>query len=178
MVIAHMRKLRQNDYLASALGVIIIEANHQVDATNLRDQLKKTQEPGIIMMQESKGVSKAKDQPGIITTEVSKQRMVFTMIDLLRLKKICFSDQFIRAIPNENPLLMDLESEFEKQMRKFSKKRMVTRDHRNDVDKIHFTYSGKVVGENDDLVMAAMFAPYARSIFFSPENRIKYGNYW
>ena len=178
MVLAHVKKLRQNEFLSHALCVIVIEANNPIAAVDLRDELKRKGEPQIMFMTEAKGTTKAKNQPGIITTAYSKERMVNIMKDYLRHKKMCFAEDFVCALPNHNKEIHDLKAEYEKQMRKFSKKKIVTRDHKNDVDKVHYTYSGKVVGENDDLPMATMFAGYGKEIFFSKENRARYGVYW
>ena len=177
MVMAHVTKLRQNEFLSNARYVVVIEANQQVAATDLAEALEKSRFPNLIFLKESKGVSRERNQPGFITTAQSKEKMILIIKDYLRHKKICFTEDFVRALPSDIGIA-DLKTEFERQMRKFSKKRMVTRDHRNDIDVVHYTYSGKVIKENDDFPMATMFAGYGRELFFRPDNRAKYGHYW
>ena len=178
MVIAHITKLRLNELLTGALAIVVIEANNPNHAVDLRDRLKDSHVPNLMLMTESRGAAKTKSQPGIVTTAFSKDRMVMIMMDYLKHKKICFAEDFVCALPGHCAQVQDLKVEFEKEMRKFSKKKIVTRDHKNDVDKVHFTYSGKVIGENDDLPMATMLGLYGKELFFSSENRAKYSVYW
>lgn len=177
-MLKHVKQLRKNDFLTNSLVVVVIEANHPATTIDVVDELKRLKDPRMTFMMEAKGMGKEKTQPGIVTTAYSKDRMVNMMIDHLKHKKICFTEDFVWSAPGYNQLIQDLKGEFEREMRKFSKKKIVTRDHKNDVDRVHYTYSGKVIKENDDLPMATMLACYGKHLFFSAENRVKYGVYW
>lgn len=178
MIIAHFRKLRKHEFLSGALGVVIIEANNSTTAIDIVEDMKRTGEPGITFLKEAKGMGIAKTQPGLVTTSNTKDRMVSLMMKYLKEKRIVFAEDFVWAKPGFNSQIQDLKGEFEKEMRKFSKKKIVTRDHKNDIDKVHYTYSGKCIKENDDLPMATMLALLGKELFFSSENRVKYGVYW
>lgn len=156
--------------LRDALIVMIPESNLPVIAVELEKSLRRDFKiQNLTFMTEDKGNDNARDMPGSVTTARKKKEMVYIMIHTyMKNYQISFSSDFVWVI-KEQQSIESVYDEFIQQLRKFSQKRIVTRNHHENTDQVHFAYSGKMCGANDDFVMALLIAVYHQRVFFDDE---------
>lgn len=149
---------------------MIPESNLPGLAMDLQNSLRiEYKVKNLLFMTEDTGNTNARDMPGSVTTARKKKDMVYMLINrYMRSEAISFSTDF-DWVSKEDNTIESVYDEFVSQLRKFSQKRITTRNHHENVDVVHIAYSGKMCGANDDFVMALMIAVYHHWVFFNDE---------
>jgi hypothetical protein len=172
----HINACRENDALASAKAVIIIEANlpgitwDVQAAVNSLGVRNKT----FLFEDKSSAHSEQRDAPGSMTTRRNKPEMINLLKDkYLKANNIGFYHNFVTA-NRERAIVDDIQEEIVKELRLFNK-RLVIQKARDGSVHNDIYYTGKLTGGNDDFVMALAMGVYWKEVFFHNE---KYRAEW
>jgi hypothetical protein len=182
----HIKRLRENIFLRDALVVIVPESNLPTIAHNLMAMFRANYKmPQTFFMTEDNNPNSSAycDQPGSNTTAKNKLAMVHILINsYLKPHKICLHRGFLSDTQDATAGVLDVRKELVKQMHNFSQKKVykiqpgmlrviycistqrLTLTDGSDRCEIH--YGGKLINQNDDIVLCIMIGVYMHQTFF------------
>lgn len=154
LVVAHIASARSVPGLANATVVLCLESNLAFEAQHIIHTLQERGLKRWVALQEGAGGTL-----GWLTTNERKESMCFQLRDALRVGNISFSAHLFSSTQGADDAVRSLEDE----LRNFC---ILVEAPRTPFGKVKKTYSGKVGGRNDDLVIALQLAIAGIRMFY------------
>lgn len=155
--LAHIQKVRAIKNLESATLVFCLESNLAYEAQHL------------IHCVQQNGIKKwcaltegANQTLGWLTTNERKESMTFQVRDALAVGSIVFSDEFF----SNSHGIREIKQQLQDELRNFC---ILVEPSKTPFGKTKKTYSGKVGGRNDDMVIALQLAVTGVRTFYSQD---------
>lgn len=162
LVVAHINKARTIPQLEHATVVLILESNLAFEAQHIMHNLNERGVKRWIALSEGAGGT-----VGWLTTNERKESMCFMLRDALRVGCIGLSKHFFSNSMEKREMLKILDDE----MRNFS---VLVEAPKTPFGKGRKTYSGKVGGRNDDVIITMQLAIAGIRCFYQSD---KYQNF-
>lgn len=146
LVVAHIARVRQIKNLQDATIVLCLESNLAYEAQHIIHTLQQAGLKKWVALQEGAGQTL-----GWLTTNERKESMCMQLRDALRVGNIAFCSEFFSTTASVREAKQVLEDE----LRNFC---ILVEPAKTPFGKVKRTYSGKVGGRNDDLVITLQLA--------------------
>ena len=160
LVIEHIRKIRTIRNLENSTIVLCLESNLAFECQHIIHSIQAAGVRKWVALQEG-----AANTLGWLTTNERKEQMCLQLREALSVGKLHFSNEFFSTTQG----LREVKEQLEGELRNFC---VLVEAAKTPFGKVKKTYSGKVGGRNDDLVIALQLALAGSRVFYQ-ENRYR-----
>lgn len=157
LVVEHIRKCRQIPGLQNATVVLVLESNLAYECQHILHNIQQTNLRKWVALQEG-----ASHSVGWLTTNERKEAMCLQLREALSVGKLSFADGFFCNTASVAEVQKTLDGE----LRNFS---VIVEAAKTPFGKVKKTYSGKIGGRNDDLVIALQLAMSGTRVFYESD---------
>jgi len=162
LLVNHINAVRSLPLLGSTTAVMILESNLAFESQHLLHALGEAGVKKWIALSEGQGGS-----IGLLTTHARKEEYTLLLREALRIGKISFHEQFTSVSLGSQAAKVRLKDE----LLNFS---IVTQPPTTMFGKVRKTFTGKLGGKQDDLVLALQMSIYGSKMFWQEK---KYATY-